>query len=108
MPIYISHVTLTEKGVRELKDAPNRLEENRRLWEECGGKLLSWYVVMGDFDYCMISEAPNEKVMTEIAIKASSRGRARYKTYPAIPVEEFSEITERLSPPPVIGELEMG
>ena len=42
MPIYVSHVTLTREGLQELKEAPNRVQANRELWEQAGGKLLSW------------------------------------------------------------------
>lgn len=96
MPIYISQVTLTEKGLEELKGAPGRIEANRKLWDEAGGKLLAWYVVLGDYDYLLITEAPNEKVMVEIALKASRRGRTRFKTFTAISIEEFAQVSARL------------
>jgi uncharacterized protein with GYD domain len=96
MPIYVSHVTLTREGLQELKEAPSRMQANRELWEQAGGKLLNWYVVLGDYDYLLITEAPNEKVMAEIATKASSRGRTQFKTYTAIPMEEFAQVSKRL------------
>ena len=96
MAVYISHITLTEQGVQTIKGVAERIEENYKLWESCGGKLLGWYVVLGDYDYLAITEAPDEKVMAEIAIKASSRGRTRFCTYSAIPIEEFTEVTRRL------------
>ncbi len=96
MPIYISQVSLTQEGLEELKGAPGRMEANRKLWEEAGGKLLAWYVVLGDYDYLLITEAANEKVMAEIALKASRRGRTRFKTFTAIPIEEFAQVSARL------------
>jgi len=96
MAVFISHVTLTQQGIQEIKDVPSRIEETRKLWEESGGKLLAWYVVLGDYDYLAITEAPNEKVMAEIAIKASRRGRTQFRTFAAIPIEEFAEIAQRL------------
>jgi uncharacterized protein with GYD domain len=96
MPIFISHVTLTSEGVQALKELPGRIEDNKKLWAECGGKLLRWDVVLGDYDYLLVTEAPNEKVMAEIAIKASRRGRTSFKTFCAIPVEEFGSVAERL------------
>ncbi len=96
MPIYISQVTLTMEGVQSIKGAADRIEENRKLWEDCGGKLLHWYVVLGDYDYLLITEAPDEKVMTEIAVKASRRGRTKFRTSIAIPIEEFGETAQRL------------
>ena len=96
MAIYISHGTLTEQGVQEIKDLPDRIEEVRKTWEEAGGKLLAWYVVLGDYDYLVITEAPNEKVMAETVIKASRRGRTRFRTFTAIPIEEFAQVAQRL------------
>ncbi len=96
MPIYISEVTLTQEGLSDMAMVADRIAANHRLWEDAGGKLLSWYVVLGDYDYLLITEAPNEKVMAEIALRASRRGRTRFKTLTAIPIEEFSEISGRL------------
>ena len=72
MPIFISQVKLTQEGLKELKDAPDRIEENRKLWEDAGGKLLAWYVTFGEYDYLLITEAPDEGVMAEIALPLSA------------------------------------
>ncbi len=96
MSIFISHVTLTHEGIDALKEAPDRIEQNKKLWEDAGAKLLAWYVVLGDYDYLLITEAPNEKVMAEVAIKASRRGRTKFTTYSAISVDDFKEVAERL------------
>jgi uncharacterized protein with GYD domain len=96
MPIFISEVTLTQEGLDELAGATDRIEANQQLWEEAGGKLLKWFIVLGDYDYLVITEAPNERVMAEIAAKASRRGRTRFKTYTAIPIEEFAQVTKKL------------
>ena len=64
--------------------------------EESGGKLLHWYVVLGEYDHLLISEEPDEKVIAEIAAKASSRGRTRFRTSIAIPIEDFKGLAQRL------------
>ena len=96
MAIFISQISLTTEGVQALKGSTERINENKKLWEEAGGKLLHWYVVLGDYDYLVITEAPNEKVMAEIAAKASRRGRTKFRTSIAIPIEEFAEVSNRL------------
>lgn len=96
MAIFISHVTLTPEGVQAIMNVTERIEENKKLWEEAGGKLLHWYIVLGDYDYLLITEAPDEKVMAEIVAKSSQRGRTKFRTYTAIPVEEFKEVARRL------------
>ena len=96
MPFYVSHITLTEQGLNEVDKVHSRIEANKKLWEGCGGKLIAWYVVFGDYDYLTITEAPNEKVMAAIALKASRRGRSRFKTLAAIPIEDFGQVASHL------------
>lgn len=96
MPIFISQVTLTAEGVKAIKGAADRIEENKKLWEDAGGILLHWYVVLGDYDYLLITEAPDEKTMAEIAARASRRGRTKFRTYTGIPIEAFKEVADRL------------
>ena len=68
MAIFVSHITTTQQqGIQELKGLPSGIEEDRRLWEESGAKLLALYVMLGDYDFLAITDAPNEKVMAEIA-----------------------------------------
>ena len=40
MAILVSHITLTQQGIQEIKDVPSRIEETRKLWEESGGILV--------------------------------------------------------------------
>ena len=53
-------------------------------------------MTFGEYDYLLITEAPDERVMAEIALRASQRGRTRFKTIAAIPIEEFAEVSKRL------------
>lgn len=39
MPIYITLFNLTEQGVKNIKDAPKRIEEGIKAAESMGGKL---------------------------------------------------------------------
>jgi len=96
MSMFISQVTLSKEGLQGLKGVPERIEENRKLWEDAGGRLVSWYVVLGDYDYLLVTEAANEKVMAEIVAKASGRGRTQFKTNVAIPINEFAEVAGNL------------
>ena len=52
--------------------------------------------MLGDYDYLLITEARDEKVMAEIAAKAFSRGRTQFGTFTAIPVREFKQVSQRL------------
>lgn len=96
MPTYVLLMNLTEEGIREIKGAPQRIEEARRALEQAGGNMLAFYTVMGPYDYVAIVEAPDDKVALSQLIALGLRGTVRTLTLKAFKVEEFKEVLERL------------
>ena len=50
MPTYVSMMKLTEKGIKDIKSAPERVDAAVKGMEAVGGKLLGFYMVMGEYD----------------------------------------------------------
>jgi uncharacterized protein with GYD domain len=96
MPIYIGLNKLTDQGIKNIKDAPQRIEEAFKGWEAMGGKVIGFYVVMGEYDYVAIGEAPNDEVALTAALALGAQGNIRTKTLKAITKEEFAEIIKKL------------
>ena len=42
---------LTEQGIKNIKDAPKRIEKGIKAYEAMGGKVLAFYSVMGEYNY---------------------------------------------------------
>ncbi len=95
MPIFVSHVTLPTERVQTINRVTDHIEETKKLWEDAGGKLLHWFVVAGDYDYLLISEASSEKVMAEIAAMASASGHMYFETLKCVPIEAFNAVVKR-------------
>ena len=96
MPIYIGLYKLTDQGIKNIKDAPQRIEEAFKGWEAMGGKVIGFYSVMGEYDYVAIGEAPNDEVAVTFALALGSQGDARTMTLKAFTREEFTEIVNKL------------
>ena len=56
MPTYIVLYKLTDQGIRNIKEAPQRIEEGIKALEAAGGKVIGFYSVMGEYDYVSIGE----------------------------------------------------
>lgn len=56
MPTYIILMNLTEQGIKNIKEAPQRIEATAKALEAVGGKLKDFYTVMGLYDYVAIAE----------------------------------------------------
>ncbi len=96
MPIYITLMKLTEKGVKELQDAPKRIETGIKYMERLGGKLLGFYVTFGEYDYIGIAEAPNDEVAMRFLLGLGSAGNIRTTTLKAFTKEQYAEIIKKV------------
>ncbi len=96
MPTYITLYKLTDQGIKNIKDAPERIEDAVKGYESMGGKLIGFYSVMGEYDYVAIGECPSDEIATTFALAVGSRGNVRSTTLKAFSKEEFGEIVKKL------------
>lgn len=87
--IYIILSKLTSEGAKTLKENPERVKEVNKELEKMGLKVLSQYIVFGEYDFVNIVEAKDDMTVMKAMVELSSRGTIRTITLPAIPIDEF-------------------
>ena len=96
MPSYIALMKLTEQGIKDIKNAPRRIGEAVKGLEAMGGRLVSLYTVLGEYDYVGIAEAPSDEIALTFMLALGSAGNVRTTTLKAFTREEFSAIVKKL------------
>ena len=96
METYVILGKYTEKGAANIKESPARIEAARRAVEAVGGKWLGWYLLMGQYDYMLISQAPNAQAVASILLAVGSQGNVTTQTMRAFTEEEFKGILASL------------
>jgi uncharacterized protein with GYD domain len=89
MPLYIMMSTLTDEGRKTVKTNPHRIKEVNKEVEAMGVKILAQYVVLGQYDFINILEAPNNEVIAKVAIELGSRGTLQTSTLAALTLDDF-------------------
>ncbi|MDW8095416.1 MAG: GYD domain-containing protein [Aquificaceae bacterium] len=90
MPVYVMLTSLTDEGMKTLKQKPERIKEvDKEIMERFGVKVLAQYAVMGPYDFVNILEAPDNDSIVKMAIELGSRGTIRTLTMPAIDVDQL-------------------
>jgi uncharacterized protein with GYD domain len=75
MPVYISRGRYSHSALQGMIDNPeDRQAAVAKLVESAGGKLLSFYITLGDDDWLLIAEAPNEQAVSAAIIAAAAGG----------------------------------
>ena len=96
MARYVILMNLTEQGVKDVKNAPARIEMTAKAVAAAGGKLLDFYVTMGPYDYVAIAEGPDDETALAQLLGLGMAGNVRTTSLKAFTQAEFVEILKRL------------
>ncbi len=96
MPTYVLLMNLTDKGIREIKDAPARLDAAFKGVEAAGGKITGFYMTMGQYDYVAIAEGPSDEAALLQLLGLGMAGNVRTTTLKAFTMEEVGGLLKKL------------
>ena len=75
MPIFISQGRYSYGAIKGMIAQPeDRSKAVSRLIKAAGGRLLSYYLTFGEYDFLLVAEAPNEGAMASAVLAAASGG----------------------------------
>jgi len=95
MAMYVMLTALTSEGRRTLKERPERIKEVNQEVEKMGVKILQQYAVLGPYDFVNILDAPNNEVISKVAVELGSRGTIQTTTLPALPIDDFIQAVKK-------------
>ena len=78
-------ITKNVKGQSRVKPPPERIDEV----ESKGFKIDAQYALLGEYDFTMILDAPDNWTMTRLSMDLSARGTLETHTFPALRADEF-------------------
>ena len=96
MPTYINLISWTDQGIRNIKEAPQRIDAFKKAVEAVGGKVVGFYVTMGKYDIITIVEAPSDEAIANIALGTGSKGSIRTETMKAFTEDQFRNMLTKL------------
>jgi uncharacterized protein with GYD domain len=73
-----------------------RIDAARKAIEAAGGKLVAWYMVIGQYDIAVIADAPNSKVVAGVLLTLATQGNVRNETLQVLTENEFREVVSGL------------
>jgi uncharacterized protein with GYD domain len=91
LPSFVVLGNWTDQGIRNVKDAPERIKETHRMVEKTGGKMQLFYT-LGKYDFMMLVEVPSDEDLVSILLCLGSMGNIRTTTMKAWTESEGSKI----------------
>jgi len=96
MPHFIVLGNWTDQGIRNVKDAPKRIEGTKRMVEQADGK-MQLYFTLGEYDFVMVVEVPSDEAIMKILLQLGSLGNVRTTTLKAWAESEGKKVISQLS-----------
>ena len=96
MQTYVTLWKYTKDGLMDIKKTPKRFEFVKKVINSAGGKLLSIYGLVGEYDVVSIMEMPDEKKAAATILKICSTGRITSQTMIALSVDDFLRIAKEV------------
>jgi uncharacterized protein with GYD domain len=96
MATFVTLYKITDQGIRNIKDAPQRFAEGAKAFEAIGGKMIGFYSTMGEYDYVGIAEIEDEEAGLAFTMGLGSQGNIRTTTMRAYNMEEFKRIVDKI------------
>lgn len=96
MPTYVILMNLTEQGAKDIKNLPERVKISAESLKAVGGKLVDFYMTMGEYDYVAIAEAPSDEVALTQLFGLAMAGNVKTTSMKAFTVEEMGGLLKKL------------
>ena len=92
MPTFVTLYRWTPKGIENIKESPERLDAAKQAMQAMGAELKGFYMVQGQYDLVAITEAPDCKTASKLALTLASHGAVRSETMRAYTEDEYREM----------------
>ena len=97
MPVYVTLLNWTDQGIRNVREAVQRVDSGAQVAEQkYGVRLREVFWTVGPYDYVVLWEAPDEQSMSAFMLELGSLGNVRSTTLRAYDRDEMGGILERL------------
>ncbi len=96
MPNYVMLANWTDQGMRAIDESPKRIDAARKTLEEMGGRFLSVFMTMGQYDLVITYDAPDDAVAARLSLILGKLGNVRTVSMKAFPEEAYRQIVNTL------------
>ena len=92
MATYITLASWTDQGIRNVKESPARLDAAKEMFRRMGAEIKEFYMVTGQYDMVVVTEAPDEATVAKVALALGAQGAVRTVTLCAFGEDQYRKI----------------
>ncbi len=86
----------TQQGAQGVKEMPDRLQAAKDAIQGAGGRMIFWYLTLGEYDFVSVVEVPDAEAATAVLLGLGAQGNVRTTTMQAFTEDEAAAIVASL------------
>ena len=96
MATFIVLGSVTDQGIRSIKDSPKRADAFKAMAKKLGATVKDIYWTLGHYDIVTVVEAPVAATATSLGLAVASLGNVRTETLTAFSGDEIGRILGKM------------
>ena len=96
MPVYVMLGNLTHAAFDQLDTIEQRDKKAKEIIESLGGKLISLWYMLGQYDFIIVFEMPSKEMLVKFLTIVGKFGTVRTETMETIPREMLYKIAKEV------------
>ena len=96
MPVYVMLGNLTHAAFDQLDTIEQRDKKAQEILESLGGKLISLWYTLGQYDFIVVFELPSQEMLVKFLTIVGKFGTVRTETLETIPREMLYKIAKEV------------
>ena len=97
MATYITLLKFTDQGIKNIKQGPNRLDAAKKVFKAAGAEIKDFYLLMGQYDAIVISEAPDDETTAKLSLMVGAMGNVQTETFRSFSESEYRKIVSSMT-----------
>jgi len=97
MPLFITYGSYSQSAIRGIIEKPSdRAKALEPMVKKAGGKIVALYMTTGEYDFVLVSEAPDGEIAVALGMAAAASGSVSdLKTVRAWTSADFVSVAEK-------------
>ena len=96
MSRYLVLGNFTALGLQNIKASPDRLAAAKQLAQERGGRIVFFYLTMGQYDLAFLLEMPDDNSAALYMLELNKKGTITSTTLKAFTEDEYQSIVDSI------------
>lgn len=97
MPTFISEISFTQQGMKDIKSTCQRAAAFRAMAKAMGVDVRDIYWTQGPFDGILVLDAPDDQTASALMLQLGSFGNVQTRTARAYNESEIQEVLNKMS-----------